>query len=134
MPNSPTPILGLSVPTVGGDSGIWGTELNTDLAILDFLGALAILSTAVNLTVPLSTAPETVILATAGAGGITITLPTPASCTGKVFTVKKVDSAIGAVTIQGGTIDGNSSYIRSNQYSYARLLSDGVNYDVIGGN
>src|SRR4029077_14831696 len=35
MPNAPTPIYGLVIPTVSGDTNIWGGELNGDLATLD---------------------------------------------------------------------------------------------------
>jgi hypothetical protein len=136
MPGPPTPILGLTVPTVGGDGGLWGTELNTDLAILDNLGAVSVVSTSANLSAAIPIFPEAVIKATGGVGGITITLPNPSLCSGKVFTVKKVDAGVGVVTIVPavGLIDGAASYIRGSQYQYGRFLSDGTNYNVIGNN
>ena len=55
---------------------------------------------------------------TGGAGGITITLPAAAGQTGRVYLIKKVDSAAGSVIVEGagaetigglykGTIDGS---------------------------
>ena len=35
MPNSPTPNMGLTPPTVSGDFNEWGGELNNDLSIVD---------------------------------------------------------------------------------------------------
>lgn len=134
MPGTPTPILGLAVPTVGGDSGSWGTELNADLAILDNLGAVVLYSESANFTVPAGTAVETLVRVTTGASTITITLPAPSSCQGKVFLVKKIDSGIGSVSVVPavGTIDGNASWSVPNQFGFVRAISNGVNYDVIG--
>jgi hypothetical protein len=134
MPGPPTPILGLTVPTVGGDNGIWGTELNADLAILDNLGALSTVAVAVNYIAPVPVFPEAVILATGGAGGISVTLPAPASCKGRAFLIKKVDAAVGVITVTpfAGLIDGQLNYLLPNQYQYVRVLSDGANYNVIG--
>jgi hypothetical protein len=136
MPGPSTPILGLTVPTVGGDNGLWGTELNTDLAIIDNLGAVPVVSTSINLSAAIPVFPETLIKATAGAGGITVTLPNPATCSGKIFTVKKMDSAVGTVMVTpaAGNIDGVASYLLPNQFQYGRFVSDGANYNVIGNN
>jgi hypothetical protein len=138
MPNTPTPILGLTVPTPAGDVGVWGNELNTDLAILDSLGALAIVSTAINYVAVVGVCPETLVRVTTGAATITVTLPAPAaSNTGRVWTVKKVDSGGGSVSISatgGATIDGAASYSLAAQYKYVRICSNGVTYDVVGNN
>jgi len=131
MPGVPTPILGLAVPTIGGDVNSWGGELNADLAIPDNLGALAIFNINSNYSAIVSTAPETVIRVTTGAGTIVVTLPNPAICNGKLFTIKKVDSGVGQVSVVGA-IDGQASYIIGDQFSYVRLMSNGASYDVIG--
>jgi hypothetical protein len=137
MPGTPTPNLGLAVPTVGGDLDVWGGELNNDLAILDALGALGIINIATNTPAVLGIFPETVIRVTTGASNITFTLLPAAQCAGRIWTIKKVDAGVGIVTIvtaDGSLIDGFPSWIRANQLAYVRVMSNGVSYDVIGNN
>ena len=134
MPGTPTPILGLAVPLIGGDNNTWGGELNGDLAILDSLGAMAIVATGVNYAAVIGIFPETLVRVTTGAGTIIVTLPAPAGCVGRVWTVKKVDSGAGSVSIVaagGATIDGSASYVRTMQYGFVRMISNGATYDVI---
>ena len=135
MPGPPTPILGLSVPTVGGDSGSWGNELNSDLAILDGLGAAGVSASSTGRTLAYGTNPFSRAYETGGAGGITDVLPTAIGHAGQGFLVKKVDAGAGAVTIAttgGQTIDGLSTYVLTNQYQYVWVESDGANFQVIG--
>lgn len=77
-----------------------------------------------------STGRETVILTTAGAGGITITLQDiTAMNEGKVYYVKKVDAGAGSVTVAADatdTIDGAASVILVGQYDSMGIVSDGV--------
>lgn len=71
--------------------------------------------------------------ATAGSGGITLTLPSAA--TGKMVTVKKVDSAEGVVTVDGAdssTIDGAAAgKVLYYQWETMTFVSDGTNWYVI---
>jgi hypothetical protein len=136
MPGAPTPNLGLTVPTVGGDVNNWGTELNGDLAILDGLGAFTVYQTAIGLLVAFTVFPEVIVLATGGAGGISVQLPACASWAKKIALVKKVDAAVGVITVSciAGLIDGLANYPLVNQFQYVRLLSDGVNANVVGNN
>ena len=72
-------------------------------------------------------------LCTAGAGGITVTLPS-ASVTGKIVHVKKVDSAAGTVTVQradGATIDGSPSVLLYHQYESLSVASYGTNWHIL---
>jgi hypothetical protein len=134
MPSTPTPILSLTVPTVGGDANTWGTELNADLAILDNLGAAAVIpvnTTPYNATI--GTFPETVFRCTTGASNMVFNLPAASLCSGKIFTVKKLDIGLGIVRVIG-SIDGQTEYDLTNQYQYVRVYSNGVTFDVIGGN
>lgn len=133
MPNAPTPILGLIVPTPGGDSGTWGNELNTDLAIIDNLGAARILTTSANLTLTLAPAVETIVRVTTGNGTVFIALPDPTTCIGKIFTVKKIDAGTGGIDIvpTASLIDGNSSWNLTGQYSDLRMLATATGYDVL---
>lgn len=74
---------------------------------------------------------DSIILATAGVSGITLTLPAPTA--GKIFNIKKVDSAVGIVTISpsSGTIDGAANKTISIQYASLTITSDGTNFFVI---
>ena len=74
---------------------------------------------------------DSIILATGGAGGITLTLPAPVS--GKIFNIKKVDAGVGAITINttSGTIDGAASKTIYYQYDSLTFVSDGTNYFLI---
>src|SRR5271156_2739425 len=137
MPNTPTPILGLAVPSVGGDVNLWGTELNTNFPILDELGDYPVLIVAASLSLAFFNVPETIVLCYGGAAGITLNLPIgiPAGIQ-RVLTLKKMDATVGTVLINAlvSTIDGASSFGLFNQYQYVRLLWDGVQWDVIGNN
>lgn len=130
MPGPSTPNLGLTVPTVGGDVGTWGGELNGDLAILDGLGVAQIVNLSANGVATVGVSPETIVRYTTGALSLTFTLLPPAQCAGRIWTIKKVDAGAGQVNIVG-SIDGQASYVIANQYSYVRLMSNGVTYDVI---
>ncbi len=77
------------------------------------------------------------ILATAGAGGITLTLPTAVGIAGRPYHIKKVDSAAGTVVIattSSQTIDGFATYTLLNQWQYVEVYSDGANWQIRGNN
>lgn len=133
MPTTPTPILGLIVPTIGGDNNLWGAELNADLATLDNLGAASVVPFSVDTTASVGIFPEKTYRGTSGGGVVSLTLPSPVGISGKIFMVIKVDSGVGTINIVG-TINGLASYALSNQWQYARIQSNGATYDVIGNN
>jgi hypothetical protein len=135
MPSTPTPTLGLTVPTVGGDSNIWGTELNNNWAIIDKLGAVAIVSVSFSQAIPLFPFPETLVRVSTGAIVVTSTIPAASAAAGKIFTVKKIDAPSGTariITADGSLIEGQTEWDLTNQFAFVRLLSNGVSYDVIG--
>jgi hypothetical protein len=71
-------------------------------------------------------------LCAAGAGGITVWLPSGTA--GRFMWIKKTDSAAGTVTInrQGTyTIDGATSIILYHQYESVELVSDGSNWFIV---
>jgi hypothetical protein len=134
MPGPPTTNLGLTVPTVGGDSNTWGNELNNDLAILDLLGAINVVNTSVSLAAVRGIFPETLIRVTTGASSIVVTLPVTL---GLKWTVKKIDSGSGSVTVQmagGALIDGQASFVRTIQQGYVTVAGNGSSGDVIANN
>jgi hypothetical protein len=138
MPGTPTPILGLTVPTVGSDADVWGNELNTDLAIIDSLGTHGVSSSAVGRTLAYGISAIQLCFETAGAGGITDVLPTAVGHLGQGFLIKKVDSAAGAVTINttsSQTIDSAvAPYSLTNQNQYVLVVSDNANWQIIANN
>ena len=82
------------------------------------------------------------VLVTTGSSTITVTLPTAADNTGRVITVKKVDSGTGKITLDGEgseTIDGYTStnigtYSNSDftgQYAFMTVQCDGTGWHVI---
>lgn len=77
------------------------------------------------------------IKATAGAGGITLTLPTAVGITGRPYHIKRVDAAAGNVTIattSSQTIDGLTTYTLVNQWQYVEVYSDGANWQIRANN
>jgi hypothetical protein len=97
------------------------------------LGALGFRSVAASEALLVSDGNK-VILATAGVGGITLTLPDPALVTGLPINVKKVDAAAGTVTVSqfaAETIDGATSVGIASQYQSVTFASDGTNWHLI---
>jgi hypothetical protein len=98
--------------------------------------AMSIKAMAVNYTV---TADDNTILASAPAGGMTITLPAPSvapatSNVGRIYTIKKIAGDIdNPVTIMpgGGNIEGGTSYIIYNDWTYITVQTDGSNWYII---
>ena len=70
--------------------------------------------------------------ATGGAGGITLTLPTPVGADGCSIRIKKVDAAAGAITVAtaAGNIDGSATKTISTQNEGYEFVSDGTNWMV----
>lgn len=130
MPGTPTPILGLIVPTVGGDANLWGTELNTNLQTIDLVGATAIFSVSSNYTATISKSPLTLIKVTTSGLTINITMPDPATNTGKQYNIKKMDAGAGIVNVIA-TIDLQTSWQLTNQFQCLGITSNGVTYDVV---
>ncbi|MCM8797615.1 MAG: hypothetical protein NC923_07080, partial [Candidatus Omnitrophica bacterium] len=83
------------------------------------------------------TATDSTILGNANSGAITLTLPTTSGITGRIYTIKKIDSSTNAVTVDGygsETIDGAATYSLSAQYKYVTIQSDGTNWVIIANN
>ena len=80
--------------------------------------------------------PTTSILALADAiaGAITIDLPPAADMSGKTVDIKKIDSSINSVTLDGDgseTIDGSLTQVLTTQYDEITVLSDGTAWYII---
>lgn len=70
-------------------------------------------------------------LVNSSGGAITITLP--AATLGAQFVVKDSGGAASTnnITINGGTIDGQSSFVISSDYQASQLLCDGINWYIL---
>ena len=74
------------------------------------------------------------ILMTTGASTRTVTLPTAADNTNRQITVKKVDSGVGTVIIDGEgaeTIDGATTHTIYSQYGRVTLVCDGTSWHIL---
>lgn len=80
-----------------------------------------------------ATTADGFILATGGASGITVTLPSATQ--GAQYVVKKIDAGAGAVTVattSSQTIDGATTKVLSSQWASVRVVSDGTAWFVVG--
>jgi hypothetical protein len=83
-----------------------------------------------------ATSSDDLILCNASGGAFTITLPAAASNTGKVVLIKKTDSSVNAVTVDGNaseTIDGTTTRTLGAQYATLEIVSDGTNWVSVDG-
>jgi hypothetical protein len=74
------------------------------------------------------------VLADATSGNISVNLPSVATTSLKKIDVKKIDATANTVTITpdgSDTIDGQASFIISNQYDSISLMTDGANWILI---
>jgi hypothetical protein len=81
-----------------------------------------------------ATGDETVITCDATSAAFTVTLPAAASFTGKRYVIKKTDSTLNAVTIDGNaseTIDGATTTTLNTQYESVEIVCDGSNWHIV---
>lgn len=74
-----------------------------------------------------------IILADATSGAITVTLPAAASSSGRTLTIKKTDSSVNLVTVDGNaseTIDGDLTKKLGFQYDFMEISCDGSNWHI----
>jgi len=138
MSDPVTPNLGLIQPIVGADNNTWGTAWNQNAATIDvaFGQAQAQRDTVVlfNATgVVAVPAANLYGICTAGAGGISLTLPSAAAAgIGRKLYFVKDDTAVGIVSIIG-TVRG-SPYQLINQDQWVEVESDGTNWRIRANN
>jgi len=81
-----------------------------------------------------ATATDVTILGNATTAAFSVTLPTAVGATGKIYTVKKIDSSVNAVTVattSAQTIDGQSTEPLARQYDAVTVQSDGANWFIV---
>lgn len=79
-------------------------------------------------------ATDGLLLINAGSGSLVITLPSPASVTGRPFYLKRTDSASNYVTVNPSgseLLDGGLHAYLSNSEAAIILISDGTNWQVL---
>ena len=94
--------------------------------------AMAIKAVTANYTV---TAADNTILANTTSAAFAITLPSPSGIAGRIYTIKKIgtggiDKEL-TITPSSGTIDGGSSYVIYNDWTFVTLQTDGTNWYII---
>ncbi len=82
-----------------------------------------------------ATAGDNTILANTSSSSATVTLPAAAGIAGRIYTIKKIgtggiDNEL-TITPSTGTIDGGSSYVIYNDWTYVTLQTDGNNWFII---
>ena len=80
---------------------------------------------------------DIVVATTAGAAGITITLPAAASSQYKYYVFIRMDSGAGTVTIDANdaeTINGATTYSMATQYDYCIIWCDGTEWLIVSSN
>ena len=86
------------------------------------------------------TAADNTILASSPAGGMTITLPAPSVApatnnVGRIYTIKKIagdiDNPVTVVAAGGANIEGGTTYMIYNDWTYITVQTDGVAWYII---
>ncbi len=82
-----------------------------------------------------ATAADNTILMNTTSSALTLTLPNPSTFAGRIYTIKKVgtggiDHEL-TITPTAGTIDGGTSYVIYNDWTYVTLQTDGSNWYII---
>jgi len=115
----------------GGDVGI-GTTL--PVSTLDINGSVGYKVTTITSATTLDNTHNIVLSNT---GPYTVTLPAAASNTGRVYSIKNIDSDCDDITIDGNsteTIDGSATYVLDSYNNVVRIISDGSNWFIINEN
>lgn len=110
-----------------GNTGSANSTMQVDGSL-----SMAIKTVTANYT---ATAADNTLLANTTSGAITITLPSATGVSGRIYTIKKIGTGgiDNQLTISpgSGTIDGGSSYIIYNDWTYVTLQTDGSNWYII---
>jgi len=110
---------------LGANNAWTGTNTFTGAMAFPYLAVIA------NLTLD---ATHYTIDAVVTGGSITVTLPSAATCTGRVYNIRKSDASVYTVTIAaagGETINGDATKVISAQYDVITIQSTGVVWAIL---
>lgn len=134
IPNSglanSTTTLGNATLTLGSTTTSVGNLTLTNVTVNGLNGAFAAKTGAYTLT-----GTDGTVTANASTGAFSLTLPTSVGATGRIYTLKKIDSSANVVTVattSSQTIDGATTRALSLQYDGITVQSDGANWVIIG--
>jgi hypothetical protein len=119
--------------TDGTDTFNITTMLNDNWDKIDAAVAQPNKITAKSASATLTSLDQGIVEITTGASVITITLPS-AVTSGLRYTIKKIDSGTGTVTIattSGQTIDGATTKVINARYASATVVSNGASWNVV---
>ena len=120
---------------VDGDGNV-GVGRQSPAAKLHVQGAVATAITAKSADYVL-TAGDSTIAVSAASGNVQLTLPDAGAATGRIYTLKRVDSSahtVQIVTTASQTVDGSAGFSLSAQWQYVTVQSDGLNWLIIANN
>jgi len=97
-------------------------------------GSISMAIKTVTGTYTIAATDNTILVNTTSSAG-SLTLPSPSGIAGRIYTIKKIgtggiDNAL-TITPSSGTIDGGSSYVIYNDYTFVALQTDGTNWYII---
>ena len=122
--------LGNATLTLGSATTSVGNLTASNLTVNGFNGAFVAKTGAYTLA-----ATDGTVTGNASGGAFSLTLPTSVGATGRVYTLKKIDSSANVVTVAttlSQTIDGTTTRALSLQYDAITVQSDGANWFIIG--
>ncbi len=106
-----------------------GIGTTSPLSTLDVRGSASFNVAAKTTSYTLSTNDNTVVFN--GSANATFTLPSATACTGREYWIKNSSTyTLTIATSLSQSIDGNSTWVMSNQYEAVMLMSDGANWIV----
>ena len=126
--------------TVDGDNmynantGNVGIGTTSPASTIDIQGSMGLKLTTITSATTLNQTHNVVLCST---GSYTVTLPAAADNTGRVYSIKNIDSDCDDITIAVNsteTIDGSATYVLDSYNNVVRIISDGSNWFIINEN
>lgn len=129
---TPQQILAALLTVDGAGSGL-DADLLDGVSGAGYGGSLAVSTKTADYTL---TTSDAIILADAGSGAFTLTLPAASGNTGLLFRILKIESSANAVTVDANaseTINGATTITLERQWDAVELVCDGTGWNVTGG-